>query len=405
MQKLLIYTPKITPRIEYLFDFILNEFLGLEYELTTNIQFFEASDAPRINFSEEKYQGSVRLLPDAFLFEKGISSDVEFDKLNEAGKCFYALSRYEEYLPFEGDKHGRFSGVGKVYETPFVDTWILEFAKELKQSFPELEFKKREFKITLSCDVDQAWKYKLKGMKRTVGACLRDLARLDFKEVKERRSRVFGEKKDPFDTYDLFKNLKEKHEAEIIFFWLMADYGEFDKNNPVDNEAFQNKILEIAQWAECGIHPSYASNKNPEKLKTEIGRLSKVLEKPVTKSRQHYIILKFPETYRNLISNGITDDYTMAYADVTGFRAGTCTSFFWYDLEKEEKTDLKVHPFCAMDVSMKRYMNLSKEEAIKELARLKKEIQKVEGQMTVLFHNSNFHDSWEGWDKVMESLF
>src|SRR5690606_12639845 len=126
-----------------------------------------------------------------------------------------------------------------------------------------------------------------------------------------------------------------------IFFWLMADYGKFDKNNPVNNLEFQKQIQSVSKWAETGIHPSYASNSNPEKLKTEIQRLEKISGQKITKSRQHYIKLNLPETYQNLIEQGIEEDYTMAYADETGFRAGTCTPFFWYDLSREEKTNLK----------------------------------------------------------------
>src|SRR5690606_6388446 len=146
---------------------------------------------------------------------------------------------------------------------------------------------------------------------------------------------------------------------------LMADYAKFDKNNPVTNLFFQEKIREVSKWAEIGIHPSYASNSNPEKLKIEIQRLEKISGKRIRKSRQHYIKLNFPETYQNLIANGIEEDYTMAYADETGFRAGTCTPFFWYDLSKEEKTELKIHPFCAMDVAMRNYMQLTIEESTK----------------------------------------
>ena len=94
----------------------------------------------------------------------------------------------------------------------------------------------------------------------------------------------------------------------------------------------------------------------------------------------------------------------MAYADETGFRAGTCTPFYWYDLEKEKKTELKIYPFCAMEVSMRNYMQLNPEEAIAELQRLKHEIRKVKGNMTVLFHNSNLTEEWKDWKKVLDSI-
>ena len=406
MQKILIYTEKLTPRIQYVFDFILREFSGIEFELTTNIQFFEASELPKINYSKEKVADEIHLVSDKFMQESGIFGSVNFEELNPVGKIFFALSRYEEYLPQKRDAHGRISGKGKVFKTPFVDNWNLDFQKELKAKYPRLEFKNREFELVLTCDVDQVWKYRNKGFKRTYGAFLKDFVKLDFQELAKRRKIISGREKDPFDAFDHFKSMTEKTKnLRMIFFWLMADYGKFDKNNPVDNLNFSQKIREVSTWADCGIHPSYASNTHPEKLKKEIGRLRKILNNQITKSRQHYIMLRFPETYRNLIHNGIQEDYTMAYADETGFRAGTCTPFFWYDLSKEIQTDLKVHPFCAMDVAMRNYMQLTIEESIKEIQRLKSEIEKVNGEMVVLFHNSNFHENWEGWEKVMESLF
>lgn len=410
MQKILIYTEKITPRIHYIFDFVLREFSGLDFELTSNIQFFEVSILPKLNYSQQIIPNSIQLLPDDILFSSGISDSIQLEELNPIGKLFFTLSRYEEYLPFEVDHHGRFQGKGKAIKTPFVDQWILEFQQELKSKYPELEFKKRAFELVVTCDVDQVWKYKHKGFKRTSGAYLKDLARLDGKELAKRNRIISDKEKDPFDTFDLFKRLTLRQaqrdgKFKMIFFWLMADYDRFDKNNPTENRFFKEKIKEISEWAEFGIHPSYASNSNPEKLKKEIKRLENILGETVLKSRQHYIKLTFPETYRNLIQNGIKEDYTMAYADETGFRAGTCTPFFWYDLQGEKQTDLKIYPFSAMDVSMRNYMKLSKEESIAELQRLKLEIQKVNGQMVVLFHNSNFQESWEGWENVMESLF
>jgi len=419
MQEILIYTEKISPRIEYIFDFVLLEFSGLGFKFTTDLEGFKQSDFSKINFSNQTISGGIQLIPDDFLFDNGISEKVKFEELNEVGKIFFALSRYEEYLPNEKDQHDRISGKNKVYKTPFVDEWILDFQLKLKQKYPQLNFKKRKFELVLTCDVDQVWKYKHKGFKRSYGGFLIDFLKFDFKGISNRLNSFLELKKDPFDTFDFFKTLssfraetersrsvsEESENVKMIFFWLMADYGKFDKNNPVENLAFQNKIRGISKWAECGIHPSYASNSNPEKIKMEIERLEKILGKKITKSRQHYIKLHFPKTYQMLIQNGIREDHSMGYADETGFRAGTCTPFFWYDLSKEEKSDLKIYPFCAMDVSMRNYMRLTIEESVQEIQRLKSEIQKVNGKMIVLFHNSNLNEEWKGWGKVMESLF
>lgn len=419
---MLIYTGKITPRVQYIFDFVLNEFSGIDFELTTNVQFFEASDLPKINYSKEKIADEIHLVSDEFMFEKGISDKIKFQDLNEIGKLFFALSRYEEYLPQEKDIHDRISGKGKVYKTPFVDEWIMKFQQDLKTKYPELEFKKRQFEMILTCDVDQTWKYKNKGFSRTYGPFLRDLMKFNLNEFNTRKNVISGKLNDDYDTFEFYKMLRQTRNDKalrqahrddkiqddcnfrMIFFWLMADYSKFDKNNPVNNSFFQNKIKEVSEWAEIGIHPSYASNSNSQKLKTEIQRLEKISGQKIIKSRQHFIKLNLPETYQILINQGIEEDYTMAYADETGFRAGTCTPFYWFDLSKEEKTNLKVHSFCAMDVTLRNYLKLNPEEASEELFRLKNEIQKVDGQMITLFHNSNFHGEWEGWKGVLENF-
>ncbi|NJN34523.1 MAG: hypothetical protein HC817_09980 [Saprospiraceae bacterium] len=74
--------------------------------------------------------------------------------------------------------------------------------------------------------------------------------------------------------------------------------------------------------------------------------------------------LNLPETYRTLLENGIEADFSMGYADDIGFRAGIATSFFWFDLGRNEPTALKIFPFAVMDVTLKEYLKLSPDEAI-----------------------------------------
>ncbi|NJO69236.1 MAG: hypothetical protein HC830_08110 [Bacteroidetes bacterium] len=64
----------------------------------------------------------------------------------------------------------------------------------------------------------------------------------------------------------------------------------------------------------------------------------------VTKSRQHFLRLKFPGTYHRLMQEGITDDYSMGFHDKPGFRAGIAMPYPFYDLVNEKETTLTVHP-------------------------------------------------------------
>ena len=125
--------------------------------------------------------------------------------------------------------------------------------------------------------------------------------------------------------------------------------------------------------------------------------------KPITKSRQHYIKLHLPQTYRNLLTIGITDDYSMGFADSIGFRAGTSFDFYWYDLLNEEQTNLKIHPFCVMDVTLKDYMKLRWEHGNFVLKRLEEDVQKVDGTMTLIAHNESLsgYAEWAKWNEVL----
>jgi hypothetical protein len=78
-----------------------------------------------------------------------------------------------------------------------------------------------------------------------------------------------------------------------------------------------------------GIHPSFVSNISRDKLKEEIKKLSLIVQKRITCSRQHYLRLELPVTYRKLIEQGIEEDYTMGYNTYPGFRAESVPHFIF----------------------------------------------------------------------------
>jgi hypothetical protein len=139
---------------------------------------------------------------------------------------------------------------------------------------------------------------------------------------------------------------------------------------------------------------------------SEKERLENIIGRPVAKSRQHFLKLKFPQTYQTAIKAGITDDYTMGFASLAGFRAGTCTPFPFFDLGKNAQTNLTIHPFQIMDVTLKDYLNLQPEEAWLLTSKLMDEVKKVNGTFAYLFHNESLHDldQWQGWRGVFEQI-
>jgi hypothetical protein len=211
---------------------------------------------------------------------------------------------------------------------------------------------------------------------------------------------------DPFETYQFQLEIHRKNNLHPIYFVLFANYGQNDKNIPVRNRKFQTLIKLLADYADVGIHPSYNSNSSFIRLKDEVSRLSKVLNREVTKSRQHFLKLQLPVTYRNLINLDITDDFTMGFAAQPGFRAGICTSFNFFDLDMDAEAALRVHPFALMDGTLCDYMNVKASEAMKHISPLVREIKAVGGTFISLWHNESLSDDkrWFGWRQVYQKM-
>ncbi len=404
--KLCIYTEKLSPRIEYVFDFFNRTFLGLELVFVYDKEEFLQTKAYKINFSSHHFDELFQLEKDAFLLDNQIDATIKFSDLHEMGKVFYCLSRYEEYFLSKEklDEHQRFLGSEMDYSEPIVDQLLLKILQDLTVFYPSIRPIQKSFVQINTHDVDFAWKYKNQPFTKQIKTLLKSCLYSDFSSIKEQFSVLNNQQKDPYDQYDYLKEIAEKHGHASIFFWLLGDSSTFDHNLSWRNLAHQKLIQQQANWAKIGIHPSYLSNQNHEKIDIEIQRLSTILNQNITCSRQHFIKLYFPETYKNLIRNGIKEDYTMGFAHRVGFRACTAQPFFWFDLSTNSITNLKVFPFIAMDVTLKNYMKLSPEEACQLLLEYREKVKSVKGNFITLFHQSNFTNEWRSWREVYERI-
>ena len=87
---------------------------------------------------------------------------------------FYLLSRYEEYLPFTPDEHGRFEASQSLawrqgfLQQPVVDQWVKRFGELLTEHFPDLPIRKQEFRCLSTIDVDAPWAFRHKGIFRSM---------------------------------------------------------------------------------------------------------------------------------------------------------------------------------------------------------------------------------------------
>jgi len=421
---------QVTPRVRYTFDLVFRELLGLRYQCLTSIDEFNAVTGAKMSYGDHALGDEIFIFASRLLFEKGIEDqqisvfewngikafygshpkyDMPFDPF---AATFYLVSRYEEYLPHLRDSHDRYDTTESLayqkgfLQKPLINIWAQILKEILKSKYPELYFPERKYRYISTIDIDNAWAYQQKGFMRTMGAFARSLLNFDLEEFSQRLRVLAHVEKDPYDTYEYQFELQKRYKFKSIYFFLLGEYGLNDKNVPPESRKFRSLIKSIADYADAGIHPSYGSNKNPEQLRKEVAELSRILKREVTRSRQHFLVLKLPETYRKLIERDITDDYTMGYALQVGFRASICTPFYFYDLDNEQATNLKIHPFAVMDATLKYYMKVDPEQAMNHILPLIREVKAVHGDFISLWHNESMSENklWFGWKTVYEQM-
>jgi len=428
---LLVYTHKITPRLTYTFKQFFTRILQIDVKFTTKVEEFIAHNGLKLTYAKQALGNELFIRSSNLLFEQGIN-DVEiimgkwdgidcfFQYRQEAtipfdifAATFYLVSRYEEYLPHVQDSFERFPAEESLafkldfLEKPLIDIWAYKFKLIMQDKYPEFEFKKRKFEYISTIDIDVPYHFKHKGLIRTLSGYIKDLSKLRIFDIWFRTMVVLGFRKDPFDTFDEAINYQKQYDIKTIFFFSVGDYTTYDKNTSSRNTNYQSLIKSVADYADVGLHPSYFSYKNEEILQKEKLRLESVFNRPVEKSRQHYLRLDLPETYQNLVNLEVKEDYTMGYAAHYGFRASTCTPFYFYDLEFEIQTPLKVFPFAVMDGTLKDYLELSNKRAFEVIIKLAYEVKNVDGIFITLFHNETLSNRgrWRRWRKMYIDVF
>jgi hypothetical protein len=429
-EKLMLYSPGISPRLRYIANHLINGILGIDLHITGNMQEIPSSGVPLINYSSSGMPGAVNICPHGILEETGIRRqdiDIVIDNgipafFNCNGECdlgfdifaasFYLLSRYEEYLPFRRDFHGRFpyseslAQRYSVVEYPLVELWTMKLKDYITIKYPGFKFPEKRFSWIPTIDVDIPWAYRNRGYCRTAGGFARSLLRADPEDFMTRYNVLFKGESDPYDTYGIIGEMHSGLGMSPVYFFSLGGYGNYDKSVSAQNPEYRELIRSISENCKTGIHPSYRSFDDPLLLVEEMEEFAAITGRGPCRSRQHYLRLGLPESYRLLIRNGIYEDYTMGWPETPGFRAGTCNPFMFYDLEVETVTSLRIFPFQIMDGSLRDYLKLEPAQAEGHAARIAEKIRQVNGILVTLWHNESFSESrrWKGWNKVYHEI-
>ena len=417
-----VYTKNKSKRLTYTVEFIFRDIAQIPYQICTD----DSSLTDHvINYSDEELPiNCYQISPSGLLFSKDhinphADSDLAYFCLfrmknghhpfDVFSAIFYLISRMEEYDSSQSDIHGRFVANQSILVKekqqfkPVVDQWVFRLLEHVNHHFNSNYKITRNFKQYCTIDIDNAYAFKHKGILRTTAGTLKDGLTKPTK-LKQRWGTYMRNSKDPYDTYSYIQHFSKNQKLEVLFFFLLGDYAQYDKNIRFDHPKMISLIKQLGNTSTIGIHPSYASYKNSNMIGIEKQRLEHILGKSVHHNRFHFLKFSLPKSYQQLLAYGISNDYSMGYADQIGFRAGTCTPFNFYDLENEVQTDLKVHPFAYMDGVLNDHLKLNTEMALDKVQILRKNVAEVKGTFTSIWHNESLSnvDRWSGWQEVFE---
>lgn len=341
------------------------------------------------------------------------------------GSAFFMLTRYEEYVKNDRDQHDRFPAIASLaYQEGFLERPIINEYVEIlwwcmKRLWPRLERKKRNFQMRVSHDVDVP--FALAGIKllQLIRSCGGDIIKrsnpasawrrfLSWRAVKQ------GDyTKDINYTFDRIMDINEKHNIQSAFYFKTGCTNPvYDNGYSIEHENIRQLLRTIHKRGhEIGLHPSYETYRNTEQTKMEFVRLLRVCEEEGIcqdqwGGRQHYLRWQVPVTWRNWAEAGLNYDSTLSYADHAGFRCGVCYEYPVFDLEQRKKLPLIERPLIVMEGSVlgEQYMNLSGQEALDYMHRLKQRCKQFHGDFTLLWHNSSFvpPQMWKMYEKIIK---
>ncbi len=422
-----IFAQSATPRLIYTAGLIFGNILGSDWRIITDIR--DSGEDPVINYSSEAIAGTLKIEPHPLLFEDGIrpcgltagewngipaffitneDADIPFDIF---AASFWLVSRYEEYLSFTPDKHGRFPASSSFafrngfLRIPVVDLWAKELAKMLSLTYPGLAFRNDRYDALLTTDTDQPFAYLGKNLLRTAVGVIHDLAARPG-NAGERFRVLTNKAKDPFDVFDYLISKIEATGTDVRFFVPAGRYTKYDKNPFWSKNCYRNLIKRISSKYKSGFHPSYFASDNYTVLEQELGRLGSIIEQDITISRFHFLRLKIPVSYTLLEKAGIKEDYSMGFPDEPGFRAGIARPFRFYNLAEERETGLRIVPLLVMDATLYQYLKLDAHGAEEVITEIISVTRKAGGLFVSLWHNTSLTEKSEReeWRRLFEKM-
>lgn len=325
------------------------------------------------------------------------------------GAVFFLLGRYEELLatPDDLDRHGRYradasvAGRAGLLHRPLADEYVALLRHAFMAAWPQLAFRPRPGRVHVSCDVDRPFDLRLRQWPMLLHDIAMLLRRGDVAATLARAGERLalarhGDAADPNFAFAAYMDACEAVDLRATFNLLSTGQSALDADYRFDDPLIVSLLRRIhARGHAIGLHGSYASAFDPALLAAEAAGLRDVLrangiDAVVEEGRQHYLRWDAGNGWHAAAAAGLVRDSTLGYADVPGFRCGTCREYPVFDLRRAMPLPLRERPLVAMDVTLlsATYQGLDADAVPARIAALADTCRRHGGDFTLLWHNN-----------------
>lgn len=311
-----------------------------------------------------------------------------------AASVFFMLSRWEE-ANAEKDVHGRASADSALavrmnfIHRPVVQMYTRFLCNLLNALEFRLKWPDRGCQLIPTHDIDhpRLWWNPINRIKTLGGALFRRQSLSELGYWLNYRGM------DPFDTTSWLMNISARAGLTSRFYYLGERARDANCYYPLRHPLVMNDIYQILeQGHQLGIHPSYESASQTNLLMAEKESLEAVSGISISHARQHYLRFNLSSMVCALEEAGITEDSSLGYPELSGFRCGSCWPFPLYNYVEKRISTVWESPLIAMDVSEALYRKMSVEQSFDYWQMLAANVKKYGGNMVVLWHNSSVND-------------
>ncbi|WP_447071811.1 polysaccharide deacetylase family protein [Shewanella indica] len=350
----------------------------------------------------------VSEVPEALITQQTDHAVINYDIL---GLTYWMLNRIEEIGRTDLDNHGRFPATSShayqnnYLERPVVDEWLHVLGQVIQKVWPNVPLKQHSFSMKVSHDVDAPSMFGFAQPKQF----LRNMA-VSLIKHKNLKSTIVApwvrlnssqrlHPADPYNTVDWLMEVSEAYNLTSAFYFICGHTSNMDADYEPEHPAIRDLMRRIHERGhEIGLHPSYGTYQRPEFIQQEAERLRQVMQEEGIQQeklggRMHYLRWEHPITLQAWNDAGMTYDSTLSYADLPGFRCGTCFEYPAYNPLTDKLLQIRIRPLVVMECTIiaDRYMGLGYGvEAENKFTELKDKCRKVNGCFTLLWHNSHF---------------